>query len=160
SSPDRHTVDASNNGFGEPLQAEDTAIQAFDDASPEVTVKKELLALGITLTLLVAARGKRPPRACEDHRSHCSICLKSYEQALQLCHHCFVHSIKSLRTVESEGHDAVAFVIQHRAICHARTPSVRQPAVSTESSAAIVGVRHPPESYQYTPALYVPVPLA
>ena len=52
-------------------------MQAFDDASPEVAVKKELLALGITRTLLVAARGKRPPRACEDHRPYRGICLKS-----------------------------------------------------------------------------------
>src|SRR6266849_1572734 len=138
SSPDRYPIDAPNNGFGEPLQAQDTAIQACDDAAPEVAVKKELLALGITLTLLVTTRGKRPPRACEDHRSHRGICLKSHEPALQLCHHRFVHSIESLRAVEGEGHNAVALVIQHRAICHARTPSVRQPAVSTESSAAIV----------------------
>src|SRR5262245_1981217 len=113
-------------------------MQAFDDAATEVAVKKELLALGLTLTLLVAARGKRPSRACEDHRPHCGIRLKAHEQALQLCHHRLVHSVESLRAVEGEGHNAVALVIQHRAICHARTPSVRQPAVSTESSAAIV----------------------
>src|SRR4030095_16948853 len=134
SSPDRYPIDTPNDGFGEPLQAKDTAIQAFDNSSPEVTVKKELLALSITLTLLVAARGKCPPRTCEDHRPHRGICLKSHEQVLQLCHHRFVHSIESFRAVEGEGHDTVVLVIQHRAICHARAPCVYQPAANAESS--------------------------
>src|SRR5215475_7528149 len=38
SSPDRYPIDAPNDGFGEPLQAEDTAIQAFNNASSEITV--------------------------------------------------------------------------------------------------------------------------